>query len=1129
VDIRLRPLEPNPVVSATGWIRKLDLGRLEPPLPKTAIDLDFDLLNPRALPQVEAVPDSTGSTPVVPLPAAGQGSAAWQGSVSLANAASGPWHEKLLPLRSLSADLQLDATAESEPTRLQLSNLKLEMPGAKTQSTVAGAVNVLLNDSHRVAGSVLPVIVAGLQFRNIDVAQFVDGVAPTAMNGNFDLTRDLFNLELTQSEGPLRQAVTLPGGGKAAVRAAGRISDNAVHLDSALVQLDKSQLTVSGRATLTEPIDLAMGGSLTEVDLATWIPRNLSVDERFRKGLVNADWAIDGVVSPSFDAQVSMNLKQSSLAGHPLSGQVRGQFRLPTDQASLAARNVDSRLRLGSNVVSINGNLGEQGDALRLSGLLADPALIDSRITGSVNIKAVVSGAPERMQARVDLSSKRLRWQDAANDPVVIEAAKIKAQMPVVTVFADDVPVNLDVRANRISAAGRRFDGVKLDVSGTAAKHEIEGAVRVNRHALSVQADGRLTSGERVGWTGSVNTLSSRGKVSARLQQPVAVTVSPGDASLNRLRLSVLDGMLALDRLQFNSTGEGAGSVAIAGKATDLPVGRILALAAETTGGDAAAAVPPELDRLRADANFDLRGSNANDLSGRFNLDLSEVAGSKPIGGKAAAAGIGLSGKNGARIRLQSGQLSGSVDLSLPSLAFSRRYTGDEWVVDGRLRLVSALGGTLSKPTWDARVYGNQLSLFQPALGWRFSRGKLEARVAGDQLTLSTLSLDSGDGRVSVNGRARMLRDAGSVAATGVLPLDGRFTLKADGLVIPIGPGQRLVLSGDSALASTRAGLTWTGALRADEGLIEIAGSGAPALPGDVQIQEEADKSAKPTADQAGKPQDTDNKKKAGDQSPKVRTELSIDLGQKLRIAGGGVNARLTGELRLHGDLPDAPRVTGDVIIRDGTYFAYNQELTIERGAVRFAGPLDNPLLDIVAIRPDLPVKAGVALGGTALSPKVQLTSTPPLSDAETLSWVVLGTPLNNAQEGAQSLALKQAAAAFIGSDDGSLSGGGLANQIGVNVGFGYASDTGQSQAVTDAGSPTGLPGSSTTSTVQANEKVFTLGKKLSDRLSVSYEKSLEGVWSLLRLQYEISNRLSLRAQTGTESALDLIYFFTFD
>jgi translocation and assembly module TamB len=36
-------------------------------------------------------------------------------------------------------------------------------------------------------------------------------------------------------------------------------------------------------------------------------------------------------------------------------------------------------------------------------------------------------------------------------------------------------------------------------------------------------------------------------------------------------------------------------------------------------------------------------------------------------------------------------------------------------------------------------------------------------------------------------------------------------------------------------------------------------------------------------------------------------------------------------------------------------------------------------------------------------------------------------------------------------------------------------------------------------------------------------------VWNLLKIQYDISNRLSLRAQTGSESAVDLLLFYPFD
>ena len=54
-------------------------------------------------------------------------------------------------------------------------------------------------------------------------------------------------------------------------------------------------------------------------------------------------------------------------------------------------------------------------------------------------------------------------------------------------------------------------------------------------------------------------------------------------------------------------------------------------------------------------------------------------------------------------------------------------------------------------------------------------------------------------------------------------------------------------------------------------------------------------------------------------------------------------------------------------------------------------------------------------------------------------------------------------------------------------------------------------------------------GKRLSSRVMVTYEQGLRGVWNLLRIQYDISRRLSVRAQTGSESALDLLYRFSFD
>ncbi|MGB7299229.1 MAG: translocation/assembly module TamB domain-containing protein [Burkholderiaceae bacterium] len=1116
VDIRLRPLEPNPIVSVTGWIRQLDLGRLEPPLPKTALNVDFDLLNPRALPRIEEVKDSN-SSPATPARAgssdAATGRAAWRGTLAVSNAKSGPLVDKLLPLRNLSADLQLDATTDSTPTKLTLSSLKLEIPGATEQGTIAGMVEVLLNEQHSIAGSILPVIIAGLQFRNIDAAQFVAGVSPTAMNGILDLTRDLFTLDLSQSQGPLRQAVTLPGGGRAQVKASGRLSGESINLDSALVQLNSSRLTASGRASLKAPFELAMGGSLENVNPDNWIPRSTNLPARFRQGRINADWSVNGQVSPRLDAKISLKLSRSKLLGHPFDGWVIGQIASPDEGESIILHNTDIRMRLGQNVISAKGNLGRVADKLQLSGLFSSPGLIDPRLSGSLSFKGELGGKINNLNAQLKLSGDRMQWAEDKKTVYRLANLSVEANMPLAAAVTADTAVNVSVNAREITMPGRQLDDVALKVNGLASQHDISLAATYDGQSVGMLARGGVNLEAPMVWQGQIAELNTRGKVSGRLSSPAGLLVTGERAELSKVDFVVLDGRAELKRLALHwAAGTGEELFNLSGRMSQLPVGAMATIAG-------AKELPPQMQGLRLGGEFSLAGRDVDDVTGRLQLALTEQ---KSAGSKTP--GFGLTGENQADVRIDRGQLRGELDLSLPSLAFSRQFTGSDWVVDGQIRMRGKVAGTLRKPLWDARLTGSALSLFQPALGWRFSGGTLDASFADDVITLQELNLKTGDGTVTLAGQARLL-DASTKLPAGVLPLDGRFTLTSDRAAVPLGPGQRIVLSGESSLSSSRSGLDWSGNLNADEGLIEIAGSGAPSLPSDVVVTDVQDSAE---AAKVAKPQPKPPGESAGE-SPKIKTQLKIDLGKKLRIAGGGVNARLTGQLLLHGELPDSPRVSGEVKIEDGSYFAYNQELKIERGAVRFTGAMDNPLLDIVAIRPDLPVKAGVALGGTALSPRVQLTSTPPLSDAETLSWIVLGTPLESAQAGAQSLALKQAAAAFLGNEDGSLSSGGLVDKIGVDVGFGYASDTSQTQGVTDAGSPTGLPGSTAASSVQANEKVFTLGKKLSKRLSVSYEKGLEGVWNLLRIQYEISNRLSLRAQTGSESALDLIYYFSFD
>ncbi len=60
-------------------------------------------------------------------------------------------------------------------------------------------------------------------------------------------------------------------------------------------------------------------------------------------------------------------------------------------------------------------------------------------------------------------------------------------------------------------------------------------------------------------------------------------------------------------------------------------------------------------------------------------------------------------------------------------------------------------------------------------------------------------------------------------------------------------------------------------------------------------------------------------------------------------------------------------------------------------------------------------------------------------------------------------------------------------------------------------------------------QRIVTIGKRISSRLYVGYQQSLQTVGSVLNLRYTLSPRLTIEAEAGTRSALSLLYNITFD
>ncbi len=58
--------------------------------------------------------------------------------------------------------------------------------------------------------------------------------------------------------------------------------------------------------------------------------------------------------------------------------------------------------------------------------------------------------------------------------------------------------------------------------------------------------------------------------------------------------------------------------------------------------------------------------------------------------------------------------------------------------------------------------------------------------------------------------------------------------------------------------------------------------------------------------------------------------------------------------------------------------------------------------------------------------------------------------------------------------------------------------------------------------------QVITIGKRLSSRAMLSFEQSISGTSSVVKLTYQLTRRISVIGRAGSENALDALYSISF-
>jgi translocation and assembly module TamB len=109
---------------------------------------------------------------------------------------------------------------------------------------------------------------------------------------------------------------------------------------------------------------------------------------------------------------------------------------------------------------------------------------------------------------------------------------------------------------------------------------------------------------------------------------------------------------------------------------------------------------------------------------------------------------------------------------------------------------------------------------------------------------------------------------------------------------------------------------------------------------------------------------------------------------------------------------------------------------------------------------------------------------------------------------GAETALLQQAALALMGSKNNGTSAS-LAQRVGLDE-----LSVGEANTTANGG---------------ASGATLTVGKRLSQDFYVAYETGLAGAVGTLQVFYDLSRRFSLRATTGTQSSIDLIFTHRYD
>lgn len=1014
------------------------------------------------------------------------------GTLTGRNSASTTFDQGGLPIQAVRAQAILSRES------IQFDELALAVPGGGAISGTAGWQGVQKKAS------------ADLAVSGIDPARLDTRLRSASISGSIQLSGDENDQRgvLSLKDRKLQMDVVF-------MKAGDMLTLEKMHL-----RHGRSSLAGRGGLGLGKPQPIYFEGNIQHFDISAFaqVPRTD----------LNATLRLAGERQSGPKSQpagsVHFKMGNSHIAGQSVTGQGRIELARYDPDSNRPQGNGEIELRLGVNWLAARGSFGRPGDHLRLDLVAPALAQIGQGLGGSLNAGGVVESSLAGLeQGRAKLPDMRFTIEGkglAFNGKHTFATLAAEGGLQ-----ADAIALKLSL-TDYAEEAKTRLQRLDVEVEGSASRHRLQVAALMGAgQNLALRASGGVESVQRwqdAHWAGEVYEFSGTGQLPFHLVSAATLRLGSAHFTLGAANLAVAGGDVRIGGIEWtprlwssrgNFTRIGLRARTDAGDSKNGGKQEEAGPEPLRLGGEwniaSATQLKGSLRVARESGDWILPGDSPFPL-GLQTLELMAYAAEGRITGELKAQGKRL-GLASARATvpvtrsdtalgwmvLPNAAMGGLIFVSMEDISWAGAAfdNTNNLRTGGQLALEADLVGTFGTPRLKGRIRGDRLALALLDQGVRLEQGVLAARFTEEALHMEKLDFTAPHQPPPEDPllkHLKMEKGPGKLVASGVMDLTGkRGDLEITANLLPLAqrPDRWIIASGNGRAMLENNILALRGTLAADGGLLAQPATGKPHLPDDVIVIEE-NASAEHGRQQADR------------KGLRIQMEATLDLGNRFFIRASGLQGRLDGQLRLQEEPGRPLRASGTITARDTKFEAYGQDLTVERGIVNFQGPLDDPALNVLAVRKGLAVQAGVEVTGSVRQPKVQLVSTPNVPDLEKLSWITLGRAPGGKADASLLLA---AAGSILGGQ-----AGGVTEKISRTIGV---DELAIRQSGVDA-----LTG-----------QVGIVGKRLSDKAYISYEQGLVAVAGVTKLTYNLTPRITLVTRAGMDNAIDVLYTLAFD